>query len=406
MTLKSNNIPVGYKDSPLGIIPMEWEVKRLGELSEINPNKGEITSKFVTFLAMSDISEQGRVINENIVSTDSIKSGFTPFKRNDIIVAKITPCFENGKGALLNNITEEYGFGSTEFHVIRCQQCNRFIYYHTISYPFRKRLESQMTGSAGQKRVSADSISSYKIPLPPLSEQEKIAEILSTWDKAIEKQIQLIQKLELRKKGLMQQLLTGKKRLPGFTGEWEKVKLGEIFSERNEINKETLPLLSITAERGVILQSESDKRDISNEDKSKYKRICPNDIGYNTMRMWQGRCALSTLEGIVSPAYTIVIPNDNINPYYMEMLFKQPYMIYNFWTHSQGLVNDTLNCKFPDFSQVKVHIPPLQEQTAIANILSSCDEEIRLAQDKLAAMKEQKKGLMQVLLTGKRRVKL
>ena len=204
----------------------------------------------------------------------------------------------------------------------------------------------------------------------------------------------------------MQQLLTGKKRLPGFTGEWKKVKLGEIFSERNEINKETLPLLSITAERGVILQSESDKRDISNEDKSKYKRICPNDIGYNTMRMWQGRCALSKLEGIVSPAYTIVIPNDNINPYYMEMLFKQPYMIYNFWTHSQGLVNDTLNCKFPDFSQVKVHIPPLQEQTAIANILSSCDEEIRLAQDKLAAMKEQKKGLMQVLLTGKRRVKL
>ena len=404
MTIK--NIPVGYKDSPLGIIPMEWEVKRLGELSEINPNKGEITSKFVTFLAMSDISEQGRVINENIVSTDSIKSGFTPFKRNDIIVAKITPCFENGKGALLNNITEEYGFGSTEFHVIRCQQCNRFIYYHTISYPFRKRLESQMTGSAGQKRVSADSISSYKIPLPPLAEQEKIAEILSTWDKAIEKQTQLIQKLELRKKGLMQQLLTGKKRLPGFTGEWKKVKLGEIFSERNEINKETLPLLSITAERGVILQSESDKRDISNEDKSKYKRICPNDIGYNTMRMWQGRCALSKLEGIVSPAYTIVIPNDNINPYYMEMLFKQPYMIYNFWTHSQGLVNDTLNCKFPDFSQVKVHIPPLQEQTAIANILSSCDEEIRLAQDKLAAMKEQKKGLMQVLLTGKRRVKL
>lgn len=404
MKMTTNNIPQGYKDSPLGIIPEEWEVKKLREIAEINPTRKDFISPFVTFLSMADISEHGGILKENIVPQNSIKPGLTSFKRGDIIIAKITPCFENGKGALLNNITNEYGFGSTEFHVIRCKQCNLFIYYHTMSYAFRKRLESQMTGSAGQKRVPADSISSYKIPVPPLSEQQKIAEVLSTWDKAIEKQSQLIEKLELRKKGLMQQLLTGKKRLPGFSSEWKTMKLGELFDERNETNMPALPLLSITANKGIILQTESEKKNTSNDDKSKYKRICPNDIGYNTMRMWQGRCALSKLEGIVSPAYTIIIPHNNINPYYMEMLFKQPFMVYRFWTHSQGLVNDTLNCKFPSFSQVKVIIPDLKEQNAIIEILLSCDTEITLANQRFESLRQQKKGLMQVLLIGKNRV--
>lgn len=403
MTIK--NIPVGYKDSPLGIIPQEWEVKRLGELSEINPSKGEITSKFVTFLAMSDISEQGRVMNENIVSTDSIKSGFTPFKRNDIIVAKITPCFENGKGALLNNITEEYGFGSTEFHVIRCQQCNRFIYYHTISYPFRKRLESQMTGSAGQKRVSADSISSYKIPLPPLAEQEKIAEILSTWDKAIDKQTQLIEKLELRKKGLMQQLLTGKKRLPGFTGEWKKVKAGLIFKSVSiRSNKQDI-LLSATQEHGVIPRDMLESRvTMPTGDLSSFKLVDVGDFVIS-LRSFEGGIEYSQYRGVVSPAYTVLKKALDVNSAFYKAYFKSNDFIQRLSVAVIG-IRDGKQISYSDFAYIKIPFPALQEQTAIANILSSCDEEIRLAQDKLAAMKEQKKGLMQVLLTGKKRVKI
>ncbi len=419
MTIK--NIPVGYKDSPLGIIPQDWEVKRFRDIGNFlrnntlsrdkmsesegciqNIHYGDILIKYKEILKVSKTNIPWIVEDRKYSPLgDMLQNG-------DIVISDTAEDYTVGKATELMEINGAFvvaGLHTMPFRPLSDLFSPRFLGYYLNSMAYRFQLYALVQGIKVCS-ISKKAMSGTFLIVPPLAEQEKIAEILSTWDKAIERQTQLIQKLELRKKGLMQQLLTGKKRLPGFTGEWEKVKLGEIFSERNEINKETLPLLSITAERGVILQSESDKRDISNEDKSKYKRICPNDIGYNTMRMWQGRCALSTLEGIVSPAYTIVIPNDNINPYYMEMLFKQPYMIYNFWTHSQGLVNDTLNCKFPDFSQVKVHIPPLQEQTAIANILSSCDEEIRLAQDKLAAMKEQKKGLMQVLLTGKRRVKL
>ncbi len=123
------------------------------------------------------------------------------------------------------------------------------------------------------------------------------------------------------------------------------------------------------------------------------------------MRMWQGRSALSDLEGIVSPAYTIVTPKDNIDVRFMTMLIQQPRIVYDFWTHSQGLVSDTLNCKYPDFSQVKVSIPSKEEQTAIANSFVGLDKEIELANKKLAATQAQKKGLMQVLLTGKKRIK-
>lgn len=167
-----------------------------------------------------------------------------------------------------------------------------------------------------------------------------------------------------------------------------------------------LPLLSITGDRGVILQIESEKRDTSNDDKSKYKRITKGDIGYNTMRMWQGRSALSGLEGIVSPAYTIVAPNSKVDGYYMSVLFKQPRLVYDFWTHSQGLVGDTLNCKYRDFGQVRVSCPSYIEQKAIAKVLTAADHEIELAQQKLELLRQQKRGLMQQLLTGKKRVKV
>ena len=252
--------------------------------------------------------------------------------------------------------------------------------------------------------ITKENMEKRFIPVPPLAEQRKIAEVLGVWDEAIEKQARLIEKLALRKRALMQRLLSAKLRLPGFSEPWKIHKLQELFTERNETNRTDLPLLSITGDRGVILQTESEKRDTSNDDKSKYKRIAKGDIGYNTMRMWQGRSALSGLEGIVSPAYTIVVPNTDVDGYYMSVLFKQPRLIYDFWTHSQGLVGDTLNCKYRDFGQVHICCPPLAEQKAITEVLTAADREIELAKEKLERLRRQKRGLMQQLLTGKKRI--
>ena len=199
----------------------------------------------------------------------------------------------------------------------------------------------------------------------------------------------------------MQVLLTGKRRLPGFEGEWKRVMLGDAFDERVETGRGDLKLLSISGSLGVVDRDSIEKRDSSNEDKSKYRRIAPGDIGYNTMRLWQGVASLSSLEGIVSPAYTIIVPRDSVDGLYMSYLFKTDFMINKFYAHSQGLVDDTKNCKYPHFAEIKAVIPSKMEQIHIAKVLNLSDQEILRLESHLAALKLQKKGLMQELLTGR-----
>ena len=269
----------------------------------------------------------------------------------------------------------------------------------------KPRLTQSLLNGGAQPFLSLKQIQKLQVALPPLPEQHAIAHVLGLMDSAINQNNQLIAQKELRKKWLMQNLLTGKKRLKGFDEKWKEYHLGEMFKERNETKHFDLPLLSVGAS-GIYPQSDSIKKDTSNEDKSKYKRICPGDIGYNTMRMWQGRSALSGLEGIVSPAYTIVAPKRNADSLFFSYLFKMPKLTNLFWRNSQGLVDDTLNCKFKDFSIIKVHLPEKIEQIAIAQVLQAADKEIQLLKAKTEKLREQKKGMMQVLLTGKKRLKI
>lgn len=257
------------------------------------------------------------------------------------------------------------------------------------------------------KKLQKPSLLKLRIPLPPLPEQRKIAEILGTWDRAIDTQQQLIDSLTRRKKALMQQLLTGKTRLPGFVDEWKEVKLGDYFNERRERNHNDLKLLAITAKGGIVDRDSLTKTDTSNSDKSKYLRITPGDIGYNTMRMWQGVSGLSPMEGIVSPAYTILTPTEEVHPEFAAYLFKLPELVFKFKRYSQGLVDDTLSLKYLAFKIIKTCIPSnTEEQKAIAQVLTTADREITHHTQHLATLRTQKRGLMQQLLTGKTRVTL
>ena len=378
------NIPQGYKGSPLGIIPKEWEVKRLGDLCldiYSGRNKRRIDSGTYPVYGSTGI----------IGKTNEYQ-----YEGEKILVARV--------GAHAGQVSLASGKYDVSDNTIIVENKECYSLYFAYQQLIAANLNKMVFGS-GQPLITAGMLKRMFVIYPPYEEQELINSALKLWDTAIEKQSELVEKLKLRKRALMQQLLTGKKRLPGFCGEWKEVKLGDVFDDRNETNRDDLPLLSITGDKGVIYQSDSDKRDISNDDKSKYKRICPNDIGYNTMRMWQGRSALSELEGIVSPAYTIVTPRENVNVRFMAMLIQQPRVVYDFWTHSQGLVSDTLNCKYPDFCKVKVRIPTEEEQTAIASVLVKADKEIELAEEKFSNLQSQKRGLMQQLLTGKKRIK-
>lgn len=282
--------------------------------------------------------------------------------------------------------------------------CSKFLFYQLQnSYHAIRRLSN--TGN--QENLNAEIIKNFKIPWPDELEQQKIAAILSTQDKVIELKEKLLAQKQQQKKYLMQQLLTGKKRLPGFCEKWTRKQLGELFENRVEINRSDLGLLAITSTRGILPRDCLDLKDNSSEDKSKYLRICPGDIGYNTMRMWQGVSAYSEYEGIVSPAYTILAPMEGVYSRYFAYLFKTQSVIFSFYRFSQGLVDDTRNLKYENFKKISVSIPSkVAEQRAIVQILSTADHEIDLLQKSIEAEKQKKKALMQLLLTGKVSVRI
>lgn len=189
-----------------------------------------------------------------------------------------------------------------------------------------------------------------------------------------------------------------KLRFPEFTDKWQNEKLGSIFLSRQETGFSELPLMSLTDECGLVPQQETNKKDNSNTNKSKYLRVCEGDIVYNTMRMWQGRCAYCKNEGIVSPAYTVCIPKDGCDGVFFYYYFKTYDLIQKFHSNSQGLVSDTLNLKFDKFASIAINYPiKKEEQKKIADCLSSIDELIDAESRKLKALEKYKKGLMQKL---------
>lgn len=395
------NIPEGYKNSPLGIIPNEWEVERLGNIVSIT--SGESPSLYTLtshgkypFIKVEDMnncekyqirSREYSNDEKNIIHKESIifpKRG-AAILNNKVRIAKVDIQMDSNMMAIKpnNKVLPEYLFYSITFEQL-------FRIADTSTIP----------------QINNKHINPYKILLPPLNEQRKIAEVLSTWDKAIEKQTLLVEKLELRKKGLMQQLLTGKKRLHGFSGEWKNVKLGSIatlysggtpkssekkyykgnipFIKSGEINKET-------TEQFLSMEG------ISN---SSAKLIKKGDILYALYGATSGECCISKVDGAINQAVLCIKTHANNAFVSSTLRMKRSYYYNKYLQGGQG------NLSAEIVKNYILSIPCLEEQNAIAEILSVCDNEITLAKQKLDTLRQQKKGLMQVLLTGKKRVRL
>ena len=168
-----------------------WEVKKLGDCCEINPKKGKdsrLTPGIeVSFVPMSAVSENGTIDPSDTRMYDDVKTGFTYFAENDVLMAKITPCMENGKGAVAVDLKNGIGFGSTEFHVlrpIRGISNSYWIYVLTSIKTFREDAASNMTGSAGQRRVPATFLENFKISIPPIELQNQFADFVRAVDKS------------------------------------------------------------------------------------------------------------------------------------------------------------------------------------------------------------------------------
>ena len=184
-------------------------------------------------------------------------------------------------------------------------------------------------------------------------------------------------------------------RFKGYSDTWEQRKLGDCFTERVE----SMPdgeLISVTINDGIKKFSELGRHDNSNDDKSKYKKVCIGDIAYNSMRMWQGASGYSPYEGIVSPAYTVLSPNSGINSKCLAYQFKLPEMIHTFQINSQGITSDNWNLKYPALSEIEIFVSRNEkEQAKISEYFEGLDRLITLHQRKYEKLHNIKKSMLE-----------
>lgn len=298
--------------------------------------------------------------------------------------------------------------GNNHAHVLKARPL--IDRYYLCAYLESLKYDKYNTGTA-QPKLNRETCEKLPVLIPPLPEQRKIANILSTWDKAIEKQRRLIEKLELRKKGLMQQLLTEKKRLPGFSGEWKKIAIKDFAIEvslKNNRN-ENWEVLSCTKYDGLVPSLQYFGRQVFSKDITQYKIVPQYCFAYATNHIEEGSIGYQSIykNSLISPMYTVFKTDSNmIDDIFLYKLLKSHRAIYLYNVMMEGSIDRRGGLRWDNFSTIKIFLPDIKEQSAIADILVSCDNEILLAKQKLNKIRQQKKGLMQVLLTGKKRVNI
>lgn len=400
--IRRGEVPEGYVKKRKVVIPQQWRLPQIKDIASIssgstpNRNNSEYWNGNIAWVTTGELSSGHVNHTSELITVKAVKeTKMRIYPQGTLLMAMYGQGKTRGTVAILEI---DAAVNQACAVIMVKDRKSKFLFYQLKnSYQDIRKLSN--TGN--QENLNADIIKTYQVPWAPDEEQERISTILTAQDKVIELKEKRLAEKQRQKKYLMQQLLTGKKRLPGFSGAWKTDRLGKLFFERKETNCENLEMLAITGTQGIIPRKELDLKDNSSEDKSKYLRVCVGDIGYNTMRMWQGVSAYSNYEGIVSQAYTILKPSSSINAKYFAYLFKMPEIVFLFYRFSQGLVDDTRNLKYENFKKIKVCYPPdMKEQTAIVEVLSTADHEIDLLQQDIEQEKQKKKALMQLLLTG------
>ena len=193
-----------------------------------------------------------------------------------------------------------------------------------------------------------------------------------------------------------------KLRFPSFNEPYKQCRIGDIYAERSQRGASDMELLSVTMNDGVMPRSEIEGKDNSSEDKSNYKVVHTGDMVYNSMRMWQGANGISPCDGIVSPAYTVLMPKIPISNGYFAALFKSHNLVNEFRKNSQGMTSDTWNLKYPQIEMIKVCIPTLSEQERVADMLGTLERRIAKQAQLVNSLKKYKRGVIQQVFAGRK----
>ena len=363
----------------------EWKERRIGDICNVSTGKSNTQDKvddgkFPFYVRSPHIEKSNKYLyDEEAVLT--VGDGV-------------------GTGKVFHYVNGKYDLHQRVYRLYDFKGVNALCFYYYFSQKFYKRVMA-MTAKSSVDSVRLDFISEMHLPFPSLPEQRALASYFTSLDAQIAASTSRLSSLKQIKAASLLNMFPQKGetvprvRFKGFQGEWKERKLGEVFSERveNNINGQ---LLSVTLNKGIIRASENGKLDNSNSDKSKYKVVNINDIAYNSMRMWQGASGCSKYEGIVSPAYTVITPKEDIDSSFFSYLFKTDIAINKFRLHSQGLTSDNWNLKYPAFSKIDVYCPlDISEQRAIASYFTALDAQITLHRECLEKLKQIKAACLE-----------
>ncbi len=294
-------------------------------------------------------------------------------------------------------------------HIIQGKEnLTEWFFYYFNQRPLTPQLTRQ---GAGRYKLTKDALKQIPCALPPLPEQLAIAACLTTWDKAIATTQKIIEQKQLKNKWLTQNLLTGKKRLKGFNGEWKEYSYSNLLKVVNRDidwdDEELYNLISVRRRSdGIFFRDALYGHQIKVKS---LRSVNDGDFLFSKMQIVHGASALVTKEftgAKISGSYIAVVSKnrDTLNMEYFNWYSKMPLFYHHTYISSYGVHIEKMTFDFTTFLELKIKIPSIEEQTAIAQILQTADKEIELLQSKLEKLREQKKGLMQVLLTGKKRL--
>lgn len=412
--IRQGEVPDGYKKVKIGIVPADWEETHFKTMfGRLNRKNTTGNTNVLTISAQYGLISQEDFFNKSIASED--KSNYFLLKRGEFAYNK---SYSNGYpfGALKPLVAYESGIVSPLYICFSATKDNKCPEYYAQYFEgglMNHEIQAFAQEGArnhGLLNISVGDFFNSAIVVPTLPAQQKIAEILTTQDKVIELKEKRIAEKQRQKKYLMQQLLTGKKRLKGFNGEWESLSLGQLAQKVKEKNTEFKfsLVLSNSAQNGVVPQSEQFDKDIANADKiDGYYIVEDGFFVYNPRISVTAPCGPINVNctgqtGVMSPLYTVFQVDDyRVNNDFLKYYFKST----SWFKHMKSVANygvrhDRMSLSDEDFFAMPIPIPKLPEQQRITTILANADREITLLQKDLEQEKQKKKALMQLLLTG------
>jgi type I restriction enzyme S subunit len=408
--LEIEKVKKGYKKTPVGLIPKEWEVKKLGSLGEIlsgltySPSDIDVNGTLV--LRSSNVKDRQIELLDNVyVRIEDEK--FNPVQEGDILI-----CVRNGSRSLIGKnaiITKEVsGSSFGAFMAIYRSDINSYLYQIFDTDIYQKEIHKNIGATINS--INGSDFKKFSVPIPTENERLKIVSILSTWDEAIAATKNLITQTKKRNQGLAQLLITGKKRLKGFDGKWERLKISDFSNDISLKNKEDkdLIVLSCTKHHGLVPSLEYFGRKIYSENLDTYKIVARNCFAYATNHIEEGSIGYQDKydSALISPMYTVFKTNEKINDSFLYKVLKSHAYIHEYQKRMEGSIDRRGGLRWDEFSKIKVSVPSLEEQKAINEILEIANQELKTLEQKLKSLVAEKKGLMQKLLTGEIRVKI